>query len=86
MISPMKMKETTTITIHSFLTVAEVAEKTDVTRDTVRLWIRRGKLVARKMGRDYIIDALDVASFQIPRGRYNRRATVTTSDVSDGGI
>ena len=40
-----------------FLTVPEFAKATAVTGQTVRAWIRSGRLRADKLGRDYLIPA-----------------------------
>jgi excisionase family DNA binding protein len=46
-----------------FLRVADVLEVLPVSEETVRNWIRQGKLKARKIGRDYFIDPDDFQEF-----------------------
>ena len=46
-----------------FLTVAEVARKLRVQVYTVRYWIRKGHLIAYKVGRDYRIQKADYEKF-----------------------
>jgi len=46
-----------------FLRVADILEVLPVSEETVRNWIRQGKLKARKIGRDYFIDPDDFQAF-----------------------
>lgn len=46
-----------------FLRVADVLEVLPVSEETVRNWIRQGKLKARRIGRDYFIDPDDFQEF-----------------------
>jgi excisionase family DNA binding protein len=46
-----------------FLRVADILEVLPVSDETVRNWIRQGKLKARKIGRDYFIDPDDFQAF-----------------------
>ena len=46
-----------------FLTVEEIAEKLRVKVYTVREWIRKGELVAYKVGRDYRVKKEDYETF-----------------------
>ncbi len=46
-----------------FLRVADILGVLPVSEETVRNWIRQGKLKARKIGRDYFIDPDDFQEF-----------------------
>lgn len=45
------------------LSVAEVAEELGVNRETVRVWIRTGELVALSIGKGYRISRADLDEF-----------------------
>ena len=45
------------------LSVAEVAEELGVSRETVRVWIRTGELVALSIGKGYRISRADLDEF-----------------------
>ena len=51
------------------MTLKEAAEKLGITPDALRGAIARGSLVARKVGRDWIVDPAEVERY----GRENRR-------------
>jgi len=52
------------------LTTAQVATKLGVSTRRVRALITAGRLKARKIGRDYLIDSRDLAKFTpLPPGR-----------------
>ncbi|MGZ5214152.1 MAG: helix-turn-helix domain-containing protein [Actinomycetota bacterium] len=44
------------------LTVPEVAKRVGRDPETVRRWIRSGKLVATKIGQQHFVDEMDVAA------------------------
>jgi excisionase family DNA binding protein len=44
-------------------TATEVAEICRVTVETVRAWIKEGKLKAKKPGREYLVDEVDLREF-----------------------
>lgn len=46
-----------------WLSVDDISKELDVTVDTVRAWIRKKKLRAYKMGRDYRIKRADYNKF-----------------------
>ena len=46
-----------------WLSVDDISKELDVTVDTVRAWIRKKKLQAYKMGRDYRIKRADYNKF-----------------------
>jgi excisionase family DNA binding protein len=48
------------------LTVPEAARRTGRNPETVRRWIREGKLPARKVGTQHVIDEQDLALFLEP--------------------
>jgi excisionase family DNA binding protein len=48
------------------LTVAEAAERTGRSPETVRRWIRDGKLRARKIGVQHVIEEQDLEAMQRP--------------------
>ena len=57
------------------LTTAEAATELGVSRRRVRQYITEGRLKARKLGRDYIIDSRSLAAFKPRRtGRPMRDA------------
>ena len=43
------------------LTVPEAARRADLDPETIRRWIRAGRLPARKVGAQYVIDDADLA-------------------------
>lgn len=45
------------------LTVPEAARRTGRNPETIRRWIREGKLPARKVGTQHVIEEVDLASF-----------------------
>ena len=52
------------------LTTEQVAERLGVTPRRVRALITAGRLKAKKIGRDYLIDSRDLAKFTpLPPGR-----------------
>jgi len=60
------------MTIAGFLTVTEIAKRTDRDPETVRRWIRAKRLPATKIGTVYFVAGKDFLAFKapIPRGRY----------------
>jgi excisionase family DNA binding protein len=48
------------------LTVPEAARRVGKNPETVRRWIREGKLTAHKVGTQHVIDELDLDAFQGP--------------------
>ena len=48
--------------LHLMLTVPEVAARIGRNPETVRRWIRAGRLPARKVGTQHVIDEADVKS------------------------
>lgn len=57
-----------------WLSVEDIAKDIDVTIDTVRAWIRKKKLRAYKVGRDYRIKRVDYNRF------LEERATLPEED------
>ena len=56
------------------ITTAQAAEQLGVTRGRVLQYIWSGRLKARKIGRDYILDSRAVAAFRpLPPGRPARK-------------
>lgn len=51
------------------LTVHEAARRVGRNPETVRRWIREGKLVARKVGTQHVIEEADLAVFQAEADR-----------------
>lgn len=45
------------------ITVPEAARRVGRNPETVRRWIREGKLAARKVGTQHVIEEVDLASF-----------------------
>ena len=45
------------------LTVPEVARRVGRNPETVRRWIREGKLTSRKVGTQHVVDETDLAAF-----------------------
>lgn len=53
-----------------YLTTKQAAEKLGITPRRVRALIESGRLKARKIGRDYLIDSHNLAAFHpLPPGR-----------------
>ena len=50
------------------LTVPEAARRVGRNPETVRRWIREGKLAARKVGTQHVIEERDLAPFEEPSG------------------
>lgn len=50
------------------LTVPEAARRVGRNPETVRRWIREGKLAARKVGTQHVIEERDLAAFEAPTG------------------
>jgi excisionase family DNA binding protein len=48
------------------LTIPELARQLNRDPETIRRWIRAGKLRARKVGTQHVVDEADVASFLKP--------------------
>ena len=46
-----------------YLRVQDIVEMLGVSEETVRSWIRQGKLIASRAGRDYFIDEKDFEDF-----------------------
>jgi excisionase family DNA binding protein len=46
------------------LTVGEAAQRVERDPETVRRWIRSGKLRSRRIGKQHLIDELDLARFE----------------------
>ncbi len=46
-----------------YLTVTDVAKQLQVSEDTVRRWLKSGKLVGLKFGKDWRIDPDDLKAF-----------------------
>lgn len=57
-----------------WLSVEDIAKELDVTVDTVRAWIRKKKLRAYRVGRDYRIKRVDYDNF------LENRATLPEED------
>lgn len=51
------------------LTVPEVARRVGRNPETVRRWIREGKLPARKVGTQHVIEEADLEAFRADPGR-----------------
>ncbi|HEX9695567.1 MAG TPA: DUF433 domain-containing protein [Actinomycetota bacterium] len=68
------------------VTVPEAAERTGLAAETIRRWIRAGKLPARKVGTQHLIDedALDLVAGARPRRIVRERAPAYTDQVSAG--
>jgi excisionase family DNA binding protein len=72
------------------LTVPEVARRAGRNPETIRRWIREGKLPARKIGTQHVIDETDLESFLGGPGdpaspdaeRWSTPIRAHTSDVS----
>ena len=63
------------------LTVPEVARRVGRDPETVRRWIRSGRLQARKVGTQHIVDEADLVAV------YDQRETITPREwatISDG--
>ena len=45
------------------MTLTQIGEEFQVNRETVRLWITRGELQARRAGRKYIVRRSDILQF-----------------------
>lgn len=50
-----------------FITVQEIARSLNLDSDTVRGYIRKGEIKAKKMGRDYRVDPSDYQAFLASR-------------------
>jgi excisionase family DNA binding protein len=48
------------------ITVPEAARRTGRNPETIRRWIREGRLPARKIGTQHLIDEEDLAAFRRP--------------------
>ncbi len=46
-----------------YLTVADVARQLQISEDTVRRWLKSGKLPALKIGKEWRIDPDDLKTF-----------------------
>lgn len=46
------------------MTTTEAADWLKVKRDTLQKWIKHGKLPAAKVGRDYLIEPVDLEEFR----------------------
>jgi len=64
------------------LTVPEVARRVGRDPETVRRWIRSGRLQARKVGTQHIVDEADLVAVHDQRETITPREWATTSDGS----
>ena len=63
------MSETQTPELRARLTLAEVAEFERVSTETVRRWVRSGKLRAIRQGRQHLVPREELLSFEGRRFR-----------------
>jgi len=57
----------------ALLTLREAAAKLGITADTLRAQIRKGRLRATKLGRDWVVEADEVARYErTSLGRHGR--------------
>ena len=69
----------------ALLTLREAAPRLGITADTLRAQIRRGRLHATKLGRDWIVDAAEVARYErTSLGRSGRPAQGTSRSDRGG--
>ena len=68
---------------HTFYKLGETAELLHVSRQTIYMWIRNGKLDAVKAGRDWRISQASVDDF-IENGTDRRKRRSTESSDEDG--
>jgi excisionase family DNA binding protein len=59
----------------ALLTLKEAATRLGITADTLRAQIRRGRLRATKLGRDWLVEVAEVARYErVSLGRAGRPA------------
>jgi excisionase family DNA binding protein len=68
----------------ALLTLRDAAARLGITADTLRAQVRRGRLRATKLGRDWLVEEAEVARYErTSLGRTGRPAVKTRSP--DGG-
>lgn len=65
------------------INTAQAARRLGVTRDWVHKLIVRGKLTARKIGRDWLVDTHSVAAYQMTRRPPGRPAGAKNKPKGD---
>jgi excisionase family DNA binding protein len=70
----------------ALLTLREAAAQLGITADTLRAQIRRGRLRATKLGRDWVVEAAEVARYErTSLGRQGRPARGSRAAERSGG-